>query len=155
MAALRIAPAHAEMAPPLALMHAACFEPLPETPWSESALRSLLKAPGHLGFVAFDAGDEPAGFMLGRETGGDAEILTICVRPEFRRRGVARQLLDAFGAALPAETRIVLEVAEGNAAAIALYQSMQFEPVGRRPGYYGTGAQAQDALIYARTRNFE
>lgn len=152
---MRIVPADAAMAEPLALMHAACFEPLPETPWSEGALRSLLKAPGHLGFVAVGRDDEPAGFMLGRETGGDAEILTICVRPAYRRRGVARQLFGAFAAAVPAQTRLVLEVAVGNGPAIALYQSMQFVPVGRRPGYYGTGVQAQDALIYAREAGSE
>ena len=56
--------AHLEMAPPLALLHAGCFEALPETPWSESALRALLKAPGHQGLVALASERAPAGFML-------------------------------------------------------------------------------------------
>jgi ribosomal-protein-alanine N-acetyltransferase len=149
MSAIRVIPAHGEMAAVLAQLHALCFELLPETPWPEGALRSLLKAPGHMGFVAVGPGEEPTGFLLGRETGGDAELLTICVRPDSRRCGVARQLLAAFADALPAQTRIVLEVAVGNRAAIELYQSMRFVPVGRRPGYYGSGAEAQDALIYA------
>lgn len=155
MTAIRVISAHCEMAAVLAQLHALCFEALPETPWSEGALRSLLKAPGHLGFVAVGPDEEPVGFMLGRRTGSEAEVLTICVRPDRRRHGVARQLLGAFAEALPAQTRIVLEVAVGNRAAIELYQSMQFVPVGRRPGYYGSGAEAQDALIYAREHRIE
>lgn len=150
MTGFEIVSAYPEMAEPLAELHKACFDPLPETPWSASAFRALLKVPGHQGLVALGPESAPMGFLLGRETGGDAEVLTVCVAPLCRRGGVARALLETFLAAIGPETRVVLEVAVENVAAIKLYQGMRFCAVGRRPEYYGSGGTTQDALIFAR-----
>lgn len=73
-----------------------------------------------------------AGFGVHRATDeGEWELLNIAVAPEFRRRGVARELL----AALPAG-RIFIEVRASNAAARALYESAGFRQVGVRRRYY-------------------
>jgi ribosomal-protein-alanine N-acetyltransferase len=46
------------------------------------------------------------------------------------------------GAARQGAGRATLEVASGNAAALALYRSLGFREAGRRPAYYRTGAAA-------------
>jgi ribosomal-protein-alanine N-acetyltransferase len=137
-------------AAPLAALHVTCFESLPETPWSETAMQAILRMPGVHGVTASRDDGEPVGFMLGREMIDEAEILTICVMPGFRRDGLAQALLQWFFEQVPRATRIVLEVAISNEPAITLYESAGFTQVGLRPDYYGHGKTRTDALIMAR-----
>ncbi|MEL6765718.1 MAG: GNAT family N-acetyltransferase [Pseudomonadota bacterium] len=68
----------------------------------------------------------------------EAEILTLGVVPEARRRGLGTALLAASIAIAEGcgAASIFLEVAEDNDAARALYAAAGFEEVGRRDGYY-------------------
>ncbi|MBU6507855.1 MAG: ribosomal protein S18-alanine N-acetyltransferase [Alphaproteobacteria bacterium] len=134
----------------LARLHGAAF---PEDPWERRALSRLLTLPTMHARLA-EAGGKPAGFILALVVGGEAEILTLCVDPITRRRGVARTLLaDLYAAARAARSsRIVLEVAADNDVARALYAAEGFTAVGRRPAYYRRpDAAAADALILARS----
>ncbi|MGB3248698.1 MAG: GNAT family N-acetyltransferase, partial [Tabrizicola sp.] len=94
-----------------------------------------------------------AGFLLGRTVAGEAELLTIAVAPEARRRGLGRKLMARFiyQAQLRGAERTFLEVAADNPAAIALYESCGFRQAGTRRGYYRTPTgQRIDALVLAR-----
>ena len=80
----------------------------------------------------------PAGFCAWRQTAPDeAELLNIGVAPGFRRRGVARAILEKL--CQLARGPIFLEVAETNEAARSLYVKLGWVPVGTRAGYYGHG----------------
>lgn len=126
----------------LAAVHASAFD----TPWDAAAIRALLDMPG----AQLEAEDD--GFLLWRRAADEAEIVTLAVRPEARRRGLGGRLLDRSltQAREKGAARVFLEVAHDNDAAIALYVSRGFRPAGRRPGYYTRpdGARA-DALILA------
>jgi ribosomal-protein-alanine N-acetyltransferase len=91
------------------------------------------------------------GFVLARETAGEAEILTLAVAPEARCRGVARKLVQALCAALAARgaESLFLEVACDNHAANALYRRFGFRQMGQRKDYYRhpQSGPARDALI--------
>ena len=141
----RIEPLPTSSAVPLAVLHCACF---PEDPWDAAALERIMALAGGFGFCAWQA-DTPVGFVLARDLGGEAEILSLGVLTEARRQGIGRALLRAVFA--EAERRggasIVLEVAADNAAARALYAGLGFLPVGRRPRYYSRPASVMDALI--------
>ncbi|MGH6975687.1 MAG: GNAT family N-acetyltransferase [Stellaceae bacterium] len=133
----------------LARLHGLAF---PEDPWERQALSRLLALPKVHARLAV-AGGQPAGFVLALVVGGEAEVLTLCVDPVARRRGVARALLaDLYAVARAARSsRIVLEVAADNESARALYAAEGFAAVGRRPLYYRRlAAAAADALILAR-----
>lgn len=81
---------------------------------------------------------QPAGFCSWRQSAPDeAEILNLAVDPSWRRRGVASALLTAV--AERAHGVIFLEVAEPNAAAIALYRKHGWVEAGFRTGYYDHG----------------
>ena len=121
----------------LARLHDACFEPLPETPWSAHAFRILLSQPTTRALIARPNAEEIGGLLVGRIAGDEAEILTLCVVPSARRSGIAGALFARFFTMLAPEVRTTLEVAVNNAAAIALYRSLGFVEVGRRPNYYG------------------
>ncbi len=79
----------------------------------------------------------------------EAELLRIATRPGCRRQGLAENLLAAAVAALRegASPALFLEVEEGNLPAVRLYEKLGFERIGRRPGYYSSGAAA---LLYRR-----
>jgi ribosomal-protein-alanine N-acetyltransferase len=90
------------------------------------------------------------GFVLLRTAADEAEILTIAVRPGQQRRGHGRRLMEEALRKLYRERigTCFLEVDGGNAAAMALYRSLGFEPVGERKGYYAkAGGDARPALV--------
>lgn len=125
----------------LAALHATAFTTAPR-PWSAAEFAALLAEPSVF-LVA-----EPEGFAVGRIAGPEAELLTLAVAPAARRRGLATELLARLcaGAAGAGAEEILLEVAEPNAAARALYARAGFVEVGRRRRYYG----AADALVLRR-----
>lgn len=122
--------------------------------WSEAEFESLLASSACLCEGAFEGDEGPlAGFLLSRRAADEAEILTIAVAPRRRRRGIGAELLRRQMRRL-AESgvkRLLLEVAEDNTAALALYRSLGFRQEGRRKGYYRRAAgPAANALVLAR-----
>lgn len=81
---------------------------------------------------------------------GEAELLNISVDPTMQKKGIAKAFLLALCHSFTdtVET-FFLEVRESNAAAIALYQSLDFNEVGQRPNYYPAKNGREDALIMA------
>jgi ribosomal-protein-alanine N-acetyltransferase len=131
--------ATAAEAPALAALHAAAFPPAER--WGADAIRLMLELPGGFGLRI-----EGAGFVLARVAADEAEILTLAVAPEARRRGHAGALLAGAMAAAAAHGAVTmfLEVSEHNLAARALYAMAGFAEAGRRRRYYADGA---DALV--------
>ena len=76
-------------------------------------------------------------------------ITNIAVRLEYRRQGVASQLLDVFIRFGQANLAfLTLEVRPSNTPAVALYEKNGFKEVGRRPNYYDD--PKEDALLLTR-----
>jgi ribosomal-protein-alanine N-acetyltransferase len=132
----------------LAALHAEAFD----APWTAADFADLLETPATMAVAAGDLD----GFVLVRIAAGEAEILTIAVRPAARRGGIGRRLVDAAAeaAARREAESLWLEVAADNAAALALYAAAGFEVAGRRPGYYKRGGGTRmDAVVMRRTLN--
>ena len=134
-----IVQATAVHAPALAAIHAAAFPP--REAWGEDALGLQIAMPGAFGLL-----DQRGGMLLGRIAADQAEVLTLAVMPEVRRKGVASGLLreaqvqaEAAGA-----KALFLEVSAGNEPALALYRGAGFIEVGRRRRYY---VDTSDALV--------
>lgn len=85
-----------------------------------------------------------AGFIISRLAAEEAEILSIAIAPARRGRGLSRQLLGFHLRVLAGRgvRAVFLEVDEQNEAARHLYGRAGFREVGRRQGYYETGATA-------------
>jgi [ribosomal protein S18]-alanine N-acetyltransferase len=127
----------------LAALHARCFAAAPR-PWTAREFEEVLAGPGM--FLCAIA----EGFAVGRVAGPEAELLTLAVDPEARRRGLGRWLVAGFEAEAARRGAVdaYLEVAEGNAAARALYAAAGWTGAGRRRGYYAApGRPAEDALV--------
>jgi ribosomal-protein-alanine N-acetyltransferase len=130
----------------LAALHARCFRTPP--PWSAQDFAVFTADP-----LAFLLVEGDAGFVLGRAVAGEAEVLTLAVAPESRRRGLGRKLMARFlyQARARSAGRAFLEVSAENAPAIALYESAGFAAAGRRKAYYAASdGRRIDALVMAR-----
>jgi ribosomal-protein-alanine N-acetyltransferase len=147
----RLEAAGPESASLLADIHAQAFD----VPWSSEQLARSLDGAGAFAVMAL-SGDRTQGFVIARAMAGEAEVITLAVRPADRRKGVGRALMNAaintalaFGA-----TVMWLEAAVDNPAAVALYLSMGFETKGRRKRYYARADGPRvDALIMRRELN--
>ena len=117
------------------------------TPWSEKVYRETFELAGVEYVVACD--DEVIIGAAGiRNIVGTGEITNVMVLPEYRGRGVGRQILEELlerGRKLGAE-EFTLEVRSSNEPAIRLYESFGFVCEGIRPGFYSE--PLEDAKIY-------
>lgn len=130
----------------LAALHARSFRT--PAPWSAGDFAGFLADP-----LAFLLVEGDAGFLLGRAVAGEAELLTVAVAPEARRRGLGGKLVMRFlyQARLRGAEAAFLEVSAENPAAIALYESAGFARSGLRRGYYRTPEGRRiDALAMTR-----
>lgn len=155
---LAIRPARDHEGALLASLHKACFAKA----WTEKQITPMLDLPGTFVLIAERAGT-PEGFIMVRAGGGEAEILTVCVRPEVRGRRLGERLITeslahlmAHGAAKmkPHDPTFIpplfLEVAQSNHAARSLYARMGFEVVGKRPNYYRHEDGRQETALMMR-----
>ena len=80
---------------------------------------------------------------------GESHLLNLCVREEFRARGLGRRLLEELlDSAREQGARVCfLEVRPANTGAIRLYQAMGFQQIGVRRGYYQAENGREDALV--------
>lgn len=120
-------------------------EAFPLDPWSPRLVAEGVD--GSLPTVAVlvaEVADRFAGYAVVSVVAPDAELQRIAVLPELRRSGIAGALLDSVVAhcAELLVDRLILEVREDNAPAIAFYAGHGFAELGRRARYYRDGTTA-------------
>ena len=114
--------------------------------WSEKSIASELANKLSLWLVAVD-GDTVAGYIGSQTVLGWADMMNLCVSPDYRRQGIGEKLTAELERQLKENdvTCLTLEVRVSNVPAIALYEKMGFVQVGKRPRYYEK--PREDALI--------
>lgn len=119
-----------------------CFS----TPWSLASVTAELTNPLSVWVVAVE-GDIVTGYVGSQSVCGEADMMNLAVMPEYRCRGIGKDLVHALIQRLQQKDVhcLTLEVRASNVAAIGLYTSLGFLQVGRRPNYYT--APKEDALI--------
>jgi ribosomal-protein-alanine N-acetyltransferase len=130
----------------MAQIHAQCFKQ--PRPWNTQEFADLLASDS----VYLCA--SPHGFALGRVAGPEVELLTIAVDPEYRRQGLAQELMSDFEkhAKSKGARDAFLEVSEVNEAAIGLYQRSGYTQAGLRKDYYAGPRGARIcALVMTKT----
>lgn len=95
-----------------------------------------------------------AGFAIMRTAADEAEILTLAVSPNDRRRGLGRMLVEeaARRAYHDRVESLFLEVDETNHAAVSLYKRLGFETVGQRSSYYQKADAPPSTALVMRLR---
>lgn len=92
------------------------------------------------------------GFALARVAADEAELLTIAVDPAARRRRCGARLLGECEEQVRAAgaTRMLLEVAEDNEAAVGLYKGAGYLSAGFRKDYYRADGRKASALVMVK-----
>jgi ribosomal protein S18 acetylase RimI-like enzyme len=125
----------------MAIKHFSELDPafVPQKSWREQYFQNILNTPQC--FLRWIVGDgERAGFILfglekhrflPRTTGA---IYELYVRPEFRRRGLAKACAEEAIRELwtHSPSKIQLEIVDGHPAAVALWRSLGFQKVTER-----------------------
>ena len=144
---VRIVPMTADHLDEVAELERICFT----TPWSRNMLAEELDNYLSAFLVALDDNGKVAGYAGLQAVLDEGYITNVAVRPDCRKQGVASKLLQVFLDFAQANhlAFLTLEVRETNAPAIALYEKLGFEPVGRRKNYYRQ--LHEDALLMTRT----
>jgi ribosomal-protein-alanine N-acetyltransferase len=131
--AARIRRVSADDAGALAVLDAACFD----EGWDEASVLGLLCGGRTMGW-RLDVGDVLVAALLVRVVAGEGDILRVAVDPVHRRQGYGRALMRTamieLAPVLP--HGLHLDVRASNQPARALYASLGFAEVGRRPAYY-------------------
>ena len=111
--------------------------------WSNSLVDLELLAPGREVVVA-EYEDSVVGYASAAVIADVADLTRIAVRWADRREGVGTALLAALldAAAERGAERMMLEVADTNAPALAFYVVSGFVEIARRLDYYGHGVDA-------------
>lgn len=113
--------------------------------WSGEIFRAELEKPfARIELLELDG--QIAGFLCWWLIAGEMEVQNVATAVAFRRRGVARRLLEYVlqEARSVAAVRALLEVRVGNHGAIKLYRQLGFVDNGIRRHYYPDG---EDALL--------
>jgi ribosomal-protein-alanine N-acetyltransferase len=111
--------------------------------WSPRSLEQELEALGdHRRLLVATTASGVVGYAAAADNGETCDLLRMAVAPDHRRRAIASRLFaELFPVGRQCYERILLEVAEDNRAALALYQRLGFVEIARRPRYY-SGAVA-------------
>ena len=149
---VKVVPMTADHLDELARLERICFS----RPWSRKMLAEELDNQCAAFLTALDPATEQvvgyAGLLVMADEG---YITNVAVFPEYRRHGVAGQLIAVFDRFARANRLmfLTLEVRPSNTAAIALYRRFGFEEAGRRRNYYDL--PKEDALILTKTYGYE
>lgn len=116
------------------------------TPWSEISFYNEVMRPGSVSRVARQ-GKDIVGYICACRIVDEGHILTLAVRPEFRRLGIASALIGDVIRDLKEEgcRFIFLEVRSSNEAARRIYERFNFRFFGFRKDYYKS--PVEDALL--------
>jgi len=116
-------------------------------PWTEGIFRDCVR----VGYECrvLDSGGQIVGYGVLSVGAGEAHVLNLCVAEEYRCRGLGRHMLTHLIARARASgaREAFLEVRPSNTNAIRLYQSMGFEQIGIRRGYYQASVGREDAVV--------
>lgn len=108
-------------------------------------LRAMLREKGFLTLIAEEAGTGVAyATMFHKDRRARAQLASIAVLPEHRKKGIATTLLHRIEDAAHEKGAklIALEVSVNNVSAIDLYTSNGYLVLGNIKGYYGPGKDA-------------
>ncbi len=129
-----------------------CFEP--PFQFSSRAMQQFAEARNALTVVAENEADEVAAFCIAHlERAGKglrAYVVTLDVAPQYRRHGLARQMMERIEqqAAEAGCDSIELHVSVQNDGAIAFYESQGYERSHIVKSFYGLG---RHAYVYRKT----
>jgi len=118
-------------------------------PWTRGIFVDCLES-NNLCLV-LQEGEDLLGHAIATIGAGESHLLNLCMRRDQQGRGLGRVLLDRCVEEVQQRgaEMMFLEVRPSNQVAIALYESVGFNEIGLRKGYYPAAMGHEDALVLA------
>ena len=137
--------------PQVAAIERQCFP----DPWSERMLREHLDNQCAAALVARGEDGTILGYGGLLVAADEGYITNIAVRPEYRRQGIAADILGVFENFARGNRLafLTLEVRSSNAAARSLYEKLGYVQAGVRRNYYEH--PREDAIIMTREFDYD
>jgi len=118
-------------------------------PWTRGNFVDSIVA-GYTAWTLNHVDGDLVGYCVAMSGIGEMHLLNITIAPAARRRGHARRIVTELVRVCRSrrESRLWLEVREGNGEAREVYRRLGFAAVGRRKGYYPAPAGLrEDAIV--------
>jgi ribosomal protein S18 acetylase RimI-like enzyme len=132
---LTIEPGRLMDVPAVGRLHRRCFRK--SLAYRNSTL-FFLKLMPKTTFLVARQGDQIVGNVIGDFRSGQSRVISICVDPVWRERGIGTHLLSAIERALP-RGNVILMVERTNVPAQMMYRAHGYLAVGESRDYYGRG----------------
>lgn len=120
-----------------------------EYPWTNTIFRDCLRAGYNCWVLAQSV--EVIGYGVLSVAAGEAHVLNVCVaraqQGEGHGKHLMKRLIDL--ARWHQAERVFLEVRPSNTRAVALYDQLGFNEIGKRPNYYPSKRGREDAIVMA------
>ncbi|MGO9833497.1 MAG: ribosomal protein S18-alanine N-acetyltransferase [Polyangiaceae bacterium] len=119
------------------------------TQMSDASLREEMLRPWSRLWVAREDGVGVVAFVVAWHVADELHVLNIATRPDRRRRGIGRALMDAvltYGRRRRVQ-HVLLEVRRSNKAAMTLYRGVGFFAMGVRARYYADDEDAVEMVL--------
>ena len=116
-------------------------------PWSKESIEEDIRHEERSFYIVGEIDGNVIGYIGCWKIVGEGHITNVAVRPEFRRKHIAENLINVMISVTEDEgiDAWTLEVRETNEPAKALYSKLGFVDAGRRKGYYED--TKEDAII--------
>ena len=121
-------------------------------PWTLTTIKNTIDRKNVYCFV-FVEQEEIAAFLAFEKILDEGSVELIAVDERYRRRGLAKFMLEYVMNTVGELSVVTLEVRASNAPAIGLYQSLGFEQIAVRKNYYAE--IGEDALVMQKRCDYK
>jgi ribosomal-protein-alanine N-acetyltransferase len=119
-------------------------------PWTIGVFSDCVKS-GHECWL-FEVAGQNTGHAILSVAAGESHLLNVCINPDYQGQGYGRILVEFMldRAMANGVSSMFLEVRPSNVVAYKLYESLGFNEVGIRKGYYPAAGPREDAIVFAK-----
>lgn len=118
-----------------------------EGAWSRESISAQLDKDVSYCAVAVDR-ERVVGYIAYEVILDEGSLVELAVLPEYRRKGVGRQLVELMLTSCDAVRTVCLEVRASNTPAIRLYRAVGFREISVRRGYYDNPREDAVIMVY-------
>jgi len=125
--------------------HALAIERLVyDSPWNQAKFTDSLNNPKTLASLLV-VDEQVLGYFVATHSPDSADLLNICIHPQYQHQGLGTQLFDYLTKQLQTLNldTLFIEVRASNETAFLFYQKLGFKLIGLRKKYYSNGEDAK------------
>ncbi|MCS5586466.1 MAG: ribosomal protein S18-alanine N-acetyltransferase, partial [Gammaproteobacteria bacterium] len=115
-----------------------------DSPWSQAKFSDSLNNPKTLASL-LTVDKQVLGYFVAMHSPDSADLLNICIHPDYQQQGLGAQLFSHLKQQLQALSinAIFIEVRASNETAFSFYQKLDFKVIDNRKKYYSNGEDAK------------